>query len=304
VTGVQTCALPIWYAYEAKGRLFFKCHRCGHSTTVARLIETVDPALYREMMLEDYVTRPRKEVDDSSWKQEAPKFREDSDVLANLKKVSRLPLDHPVRQLVDRRKIPSSLHFDLYSCPNFMAFSNRLVPGKFSMNALARDETRLLIPFRNSDGKLIGYQGRAVDPRSEIRYITIALADVPMIYGANRLEPHYRWYAFEGPIDSMFIPNSIAACGGDMPTTLRDLPRDNAVLVYDNERRHPQTIAKIEKAIRAGYRVCIWPRYLAAKDVNDMILSGLTPENVRDIIDDNSPSGLAAHAALSQWRMD
>jgi hypothetical protein len=124
---------------------------------------------------------------------------------------------------------------------------------------------------------------------------------VPKIYGLDQVESYRKFYVFEGPIDSMFVDNSIATAGGDLVSTVKDLPKKNMVVVYDNEPRSAETKKKLDKAIINGYNVCIWPSNLVHKDVNDMILAGLSADFVRYIIDTNTHSDLKAKLALNMW---
>jgi hypothetical protein len=105
----------------------------------------------------------------------------------------------------------------------------------------------------------------------------------------------------EGPIDSMFIENSISTAGGDLSSTLTSLNKDNLIIVYDNEPRSKDTVKKIDKAILNGYKVCIWPENLEHKDVNDMVLAGLSSEFINHIILTNTYKDLAAKLALTKW---
>jgi hypothetical protein len=73
------------------------------------------------------------------------------------------------------------------------------------------------------------------------------------------------------------------------------------VVVYDNEPRSPETKKKLDKAIINGYSVCVWPSNLVHKDVNDMILGGLSADFVRYIIDTNTHNDLRAKLALNTW---
>jgi len=50
----------------------------------------------------------------------------------------------------------------------------------------------------------------------------------------------------------------------------------------------------VEKSIKEGYNVCIWP-HLEYKDINEMILSGMTQTEIQGIIDSNTFSGLRAN---------
>jgi hypothetical protein len=75
---------------------------------------------------------------------------------------------------------------------------------------------------------------------------------------------------------------------------------DNGVFVFDNEPRNKEIHKRIEKLIRDGKSVCIWPSSIQQKDINDMVLAGL--QNVEKIIDDNTFTGLEANLKLMSWR--
>ncbi len=53
--------------------------------------------------------------------------------------------------------------------------------------------------------------------------------------------------------------------------------------------------------IEDGFEVCIWPKWIRQKDINDMILNGLSPSIIEDTINKNKFSGLKAKMALSDW---
>ena len=69
------------------------------------------------------------------------------------------PTDHPARKIVEKRLIPSKSLSDLYLCQSFYKFTNTLIPNKFP--SLDGDHPRLLIPFRDEQGEIFAYQGRA-----------------------------------------------------------------------------------------------------------------------------------------------
>jgi fructose-1,6-bisphosphatase/sedoheptulose 1,7-bisphosphatase-like protein len=117
----------------------------------------------------------------------------------------------------------------------------------------------------------------------------------------NTVDLDKKTYVFEGPIDSMFVPNSIAIAGGDMISSLKGFDKKNLVVVYDNEPRSKETIKKLDKSTLNGYNVCIWPDNLDHKDVNDMVLAGMSPEFIKHIIDTNTFRDLAAKMALTKW---
>lgn len=293
------------YIYENKkqNKTKFHCHNCGNPMDFKSFLKTMDQNLYNQMQMErlqDNKTPQQLDLENFVNKMKKPVFRK-SGPLKNLKKVSQLSPEHPVKKFITKRQIPTKFHAKLFSCPNFMTFTNTLIPGKFKEESLNHDETRLLIPFLDEEQNVFAYQGRTLGP-SDVKYITIVLDDSkPKVWGLDSVDWNKKVYVFEGPIDAMFIDNSIATGGGDLVSTVHTLDKTNMVIVYDNEKRSKETVKKIDKAILNGYNVCFWPEYIEQKDVNDMVLSGTSPEEIKKIIDANTYSGLAGRLMLTKW---
>lgn len=291
------------YIYEKKNKMSFHCHNCGASSSVSNFIKMIDVNLYNEMQLEKLQKNKspeQKEYEEFIEKMKPPVFMK-SGPLKGLKKVSQLSPDHPVKKFVDKRKLPNPYHAKTFACPNFMGYVNTLIPDKFTQDALKYDEMRLLIPFFDKNKNLFAFQGRSLR-NSDPKYITIILNENnPKIFGLDTVDLEKTAFVFEGPIDSMFVPNSIATAGGDMISALKGFDNKNFVIVYDNEPRSHETKKKLDKAILNGYNVCIWPENLEHKDVNDMVLSGLSPEFIIHIIKQNTYSDLTAKLQLAKW---
>lgn len=291
------------YIYEKKGKMLFHCHNCNATMSVPNFIKMVDQSSYNEMQLEklqDKKTPDQIDYESFVDKMKKPVFMK-MGPLKGLKKVSQLSPDHKVKKFVESRRIPNPFHAVLFSCPNFKQYTNSLVPGKFDASSLERDETRLLIPFMDANKNVHAFQGRALG-NSAVKYITIILDEsVPKVYGLDRVNFDRTVYVVEGPIDSMFLPNSIATAGGDLVSAISSFKKDKLVIVYDNEPRSKETIKKLDKAILNGYNVCIWPENLEHKDINDMFLAGLSSDFIKHIIDSNTYRDLAAKLALTKW---
>ena len=58
----------------------------------------------------------------------------------------------------------------------------------------------------------------------------------------------------------------------------------------------------IEKYINENFQVVIWPSDIKQKDINEMILSGKTERYIKDIIAQNTFSGLLARTKLIEWK--
>jgi len=300
------------YLLEKAGKMFFYCHNCGASHIFAKFLKDLDTRLHDEYRLEcikesssSFDTRrvtsaPAKEFKSDIGrysKHRVQKMFEGT----NCVKVSSLPADHFAKKYVDGRKIEPSKQYLLYFTPGFVKLVNQLVPGK--LPATEKDHPRLIIPFLDRDGRLFGFQGRSFS-NSGTRYITIMLDDnMPKAFGLDRLNDKNDVFVVEGPIDSLFLPNSIAMAGSDVHVdqVLKD-PR-KAIFVYDNEPRSNVIVSKMEKRIKEGFRVVVFPNAVEEKDINEMILEGgFELEEISVMIHRNIYSGLSAHLRLTEWK--
>ena len=184
----------------------------------------------------------------------------------------------------------------MFYAPKFFEWVNKVVPNKFP--SLKGDHPRLVIPFFDENSKMFAFQGRAFG--NEIpKYITITLdPDRNKIYGLNRLDKTKPVQVVEGPIDSLFLDNCIAVGGADFTR----LEKENTTIIFDNERRNVELLKQIEKTIDLGYKIVLWPDDLQEKDINDMIISGKTKDEVQTIINNNSYQGNMAKIRFTTWR--
>lgn len=292
------------YIYTHKDKTMYHCHNCGITHGFANFLKNINYQMYSEFCLEKLKSEkaPQQvELEEFVNKMKPPVFMQ-SGPLKGLKKVSQLKSDHPCKQFVANRLIPNPYHAKMFYCPNFFSWANEVVPGKFSKESLKYDEPRLLIPFFDKEKQMHAFQGRSLDKNNKTRYITIVNDDrKPKIWGLDEVDFNKKVYVFEGPLDAMFVPNSIATAGGDLASTIKDFPKKNLVIVYDNEPRSKETKQKLAKCVINGYNVVIWPSNLDAKDANDMVLAGSSPEFVKYIIDTHTYNDLRAKLALNMW---
>ena len=294
------------FVFRRKADLFFKCHNCSVGATLANLIKHVDSKTYDDYILERYreegVHRGKNSpVPKPEFKFDAPVFKKN--VFKSLQSISQLPQTHPARRLVEERKL-SEFSNDLFLCPSFYKFTNTLVENKFP--SLGGDHPRLMIPFRNEEGEIFAYQGRAFGDENP-KYITIKLdEDADKIYGLNRVTHDKPVLVVEGPIDSMFLDNCIAVAGADFSKPLsiggRLMLNGELTVIFDNEPRNKEICKQIEKNISQGRNVVIWPDSIRHKDINDMIIAGYTKEQVQQIITDNTFQTASASLRFAEWR--
>jgi len=286
------------YIYARENKYSFKCHNCGTTSSVGNLIKHVDMSLFKEYRMEAFVNKDRvvkeapKEI---TFSKREYHFKTP---LKALKKISQLKYNHPAKEYVQKRKIPNEYHRKLYYAPYFAKFVNSIIPRKLSED---KDEPRLVIPFFDEYENLIGFQGRSFSKNS-IRYITIMIEeDKPKIFGLDEVDWTKRVYALEGPIDSMFVSNSIAMIGADGGAYINSKKKQDIVIVYDNEPKSSMIYKKLSRNIDEGFSVCVWPNFLQYKDINDMILSGMTKVEILNIINVNTFQDLNAKMKLVEW---
>ena len=278
------------YFYRKKNDFFYRCHNCGKGTTFGKVLEYIDTLIYKEYVMERYKgDAPKTEAPEFNF--EAPKFKKRDAQLENLTPINKLNSDHPARQLVESRQIPEEFYSDLYLCSKFFEWAKigTLVPRR-------QEHPRLVIPFRDETGEVFAAQGRAFGKETP-KYLTVKFQDKPKIFGLDRVDLSRKVYVVEGPIDSLFLDNCLAMAGADFG----NLPED-ATIILDNEPRSREIIKRMENLIENNYELVIWPDSIPHKDINDMILAGMTSDDVQKIIKQNTYNGLQATARLSAWK--
>jgi DNA primase len=167
------------------------------------------------------------------------------------------------------------------------------------------DHPRLLIPFRDEQGEIFAYQGRAFG-NEQPKYITIKLKDEDKIFGLDRVTKDKHIYVVEGPLDSLFLDNCIAVAGATFGKPLmiegRLIENDQLTIIFDNEPRNKEICKQIEKTIATGRNVCLWPEHNSHKDINDMIVAGYTKHDIENQIKQFTFSGATAKLRFTAWR--
>ena len=289
------------YLFQHKGDTYFKCYNCGLAHGFTNFLKKIDNTLYREYIVEKFKDRsdikPKEQPKQDIARFTPPAFLKSGSPLRKLKKISQLTYDHPAKKYILSRKIENKHHAKLFYCTKFAEWTNSMIPEKFDLSK--GDEPRLIIPFLDEKGNMFGYQGRSFNPNTNLRYITIMFDDRPKIFGLDTVDKNKRTYCFEGPLDSIFIPNSIAMCGADV--TL-DKSFVDAVYVFDNEPRNKEIVKRIDKMIDKGYSIVIWDDTFKGKDINDMILNGADIEHITIVLEKRTFSGLEARVELMKWK--
>ena len=297
------------FFYEKQNNFFFKCFNCNFGSNIYNFMKEVDPTLCKEYAMEQFKSGKTNKIQKTGMIYTKPKFKPKDDLLKPLLCVKYLKEDHVCRQFVEMRRIPKKFHDILYYTEDFQKYMRQVDP-ELPPSQWTHPEPRLVIPFFNKENQVVAVQGRSLSMKDEanarntLRYITVKSdkSIERLWYGMWRANPKKRVYVVEGPLDSMFVDNTVAMVGAaaleHVPSRFADT---DMVYVLDNEPRNPQIVKYNENLIKQGKTVCIWPNGIIDKDINDMVYR-MSSKQIKKIMDDNAVSGLEATMRLNVWR--
>ena len=205
---------------------------------------------------------------------------------------------------LDDLSIPRDSLFSFFGMDFITKESKRVYPylysrvlHKYTRNFAynSRKQVLYILNYNHSKDSIIGFQIRNLNPKpGQPRYYTFTLSKIRNLMGLDisydnlvkldKLSTVYNllgfdigkeFTVFEGPIDSMFISNSIAISGVEKePFSLDEIP--TARYFFDNDEAGRRKM--IEK-LKAGKKVFLWEKYLKdkglmqrkIKDLNDLV---------------------------------
>ena len=289
------------YVYRKKNDLFYSCHNCGISLSFGNFVKAVDPSLFREYQMEKFKESSHSNVkvpDFSAFKTSKPVFNTSPKI--NLPTIASLSEDHAAKRYLVERRLPSSEMNSLFFSADFKGFVEEIWPE--CDKELISGEKRIIVPFYDENKVLLGFQGRSIG-ESKIKYITIKLhEDNRKIFGLDRIDFTKKIYVVEGPFDSLFLNNCIATMDASLYNIISVLGDHNYVFVYDNEPRNSAIVRHMKRTIEMKKNICIWPKNIVEKDINDMICSGMTSSDIQSIIDRHTHEDLKAKLEFELWK--
>ena len=291
------------YVYRKKADLFFKCHNCGVGLSVGNLIKEIDPILHKSYVMERYKAGEtgKRKTKAPEFKFDPPKFKPKKTVI-HLPSIGSLAKEHYARVYYEARKIPKHFMDKIFYADDFKKWAQSVCQVDYSN--LIKGESRLVIPFFDQQNNLIGAQGRALR-ESKVRYVTVKVHEnSTKLFGMERWQPNEPTYLVEGPIDSLFLPNSIAMIGSDASDIDKILDKSRTTVVLDNEPRNREIYRRMNTFLDRGWKVCIWPNnYLTGgKDINEMILRGKDCNEIIETINKNTYSDQRGKWEAMVWR--
>lgn len=289
------------YLFKKNNDLLYKCHNCQWSGSFGKLLKEIDTILYKQYVLERFAdgetgrgkghSKPQKVMDFK------PVFKKKRLIDQLMDKLSILPRDHEAVEYALGRGLPKESLSRLYYVDNVQ---NVVGLNEKYKESIKTTEPRLAIPFMDASGRLTAVSLRGMRGEA-LRYILVKVnEDAPTVYGLDTVDKNKPVIVVEAPLDSLFIPNSIA-CAGTSFNKIDELGliKEQTTIVFDNQPRNKEVCNLLDKYINLGYNVVIWPNNVSGKDINEMENEGIDSYK---LIQENTFSGLSAKAKYSLWR--
>jgi len=294
------------YVFQKGTDLFYRCHNCGVSTNVGNLIKQVDGALHKEYVLERYKSGKSNNAHSANaiLNITPPRFDKvaKQKIFEHGEWCDKLPSGHFCLEYLQKRKIPEQFYDKLLFTQHYKQFCDALIPNHGKQIV---DDKRLVIPFYNEYNELIAVSGRALETSDKtLRYVTIRTiqSDNKLVYGLERVDFNKLVKIVEGPIDSLFLSNCIASGDANLAICSKDIEAEKKVLIFDCEPRNKEIVKMMQDAIKLGNDIVIWPNTMTGKDINEMILNGLSPDEIEKIISSNTFKNIEAQVRFNMWK--
>lgn len=272
--------------------------------SLGNLIKFMDENLYRQYIFERYSSGDSKNssaIKNSSFTFKTIRFDkiEKKIEYENAQRISELSSDHYCVNYVKSRKIPEKFYKEIYFTDNFALFAKELFP---EVDKQLFADKRLVLPILDKYNTVVGVFARALVSASSLRYIRLNFNDDKTLFGQYNLDLKVKVKIVEGAIDSMFLRNCVASGDSALNFAAARIESENIILVFDNEPRNVQIVNLIKNSINLGHNVVIWPDKVDEKDINEMIISGRTEDEIENLIQENTFSGLQANLKFNSWR--
>lgn len=282
------------YIYCHNNHWFFKCFNCDYSSSISTFLKTYFSDIYNVIAFDDFsnYNKCNCTINEDLFRSDTVKRLCSIDRYAV--SIDKLDDDNIAKLYALKRHIPTDKFKYLYYTEDFNTLCHNL---GFDKNVPS--DNRIVIPIYDIDHKLIGLQGRSLyaTRHDRLRYVTLKVDTDNFVYGLDRVDINKNVYILEGPIDSLFLDNSLAIMSSalnEVCTRVPYLKKELVTLVFDNELKNREISLIAERSIKHGYKICIWPRNIFGKDINDMVLNGYSLEYIRSVIDNNTFNSLEA----------
>lgn len=261
------------------------CHNCGSSLSPFNWIKEVsgmsDEEIFHDVAQSDTAMDLSNLIDVKNEEKVVPTLPLDSINLFDSTQVA-FYADNSIVQgalaMIERRRLRTALN-----APDALYLSLKDYTHK----------NRLVIPFKDSQGKIVFYQSRRIfDWDDKPSYLSKTNSD-KSISGMDKIDSTFdSVFLFEGPIDSYFTKNGLGLAGIDPGNhkytqvqleQLEELKLFRKIWVLDSQWIDDTARKKTEKLLEQGECVFIWPKKWGKyKDFNEICveygINGISPD--------------------------
>lgn len=287
------------YLLEKDGKINSYCHNCGASMSLGNFIGTIDHHLYQEYRLEMLRERWDKPKEEKEIKFSQPVFKRTIKLGQPLSdSINNRAYDYAVK-----RRIPQKFYNSLFYLEDLNALTRQI--EKYKDTAFSKDPV-LVIPFYTAEREFSYINCRSISPKASFRYYVLEVGNThPKIWGLEFVDWTQPVFVFEGPIDAMCVPNSIAMAGVSGNESIKYITskkrKDEICFVYDKDSIvNSEVYKQVQKRIQEGFNTVIYDKNFPGKDVNEVICHDeMTFDGVYEYLCSRSFSGLRAQIELA-----
>lgn len=275
----------------------YGCFNCASSMRFSTFLSDFDPNMYKEYSLEMFKERSSSSSDKSSYVIPVETKAYVPNIFESLTPIKDLSSEHSVMMYASARHLPFET-IPMFYAKKFIEWSKGN-SNKFE-NWRDSDQRRIVFPWYDRDGAIMGYSARSLDGEDPKYYRIFIAESKERFYGIDRLDDTKQVYVLEGEVDSMMIPNAVAVANGKLQQYLNT----KAIYIPDADVRNPHIMKNVEKMIDSGLKVCLMPLNLPGKDLNELVCGqGWASGELIDMIHSNTYHGLQAKLRFAKWKV-
>jgi len=285
--------------------LQFYCHNCQETMKFSYFLKKINHHLWieytRELLIEGKNFTKARKLEPEKKKN----FFIVPEVKISLSSISQLGPDHVAYKYLLERKISKTLFETIYYTENYKYWINKSFVTKY--NRISEPDERIVFPLHNISDKIVGFQGRAIDPGVKVRYLTVKLdeSEKVLYYGLNKVDRTKEIFITEGIFDSLMLDNSIALLKTDYNKEflLQHFSPNTLTFIFDNEKRNKQIRRCFRRlSQQKEFWLFIYPNSIYTKDLNDIVIYGMPKTKLRKLILENRYYGvLRKGIELAEW---
>lgn len=248
------------YILKKRKPYMYFCHNCFYKKTVVQWMKEYYPHNYKDYFKEllNKNEKPLPKIKNPKKRKRNPE-KENTKYFVPINKGMTPIFAKAIRLCIDR-KIPEE------------------VWSKWFVATDGMYKNRLIIPFFDNNNKIYYYQGRALYDYMEPKYLSRA-GDYISIYNFYNVDRTKPVIILEGPLDSVFVENSVAVTGVKIEDKNLKVFKQKRFLI-DLDCETDETKEQTLKLLTKGEYVFCWKWFIkkynlpkrAKWDINDVLL--------------------------------